>query len=107
MTWYLSDVYQILKQSKREIISMENESNEEWVRSKFEIESIEKCEPPKGMAGGTWYQYIVGQQGSKITGYKSGTLKSVTKHVEEFIAGLNDRSAKGYSPYAHTTRSRK
>jgi hypothetical protein len=86
---------------------MVKESNEEWTRASFEIESIEKCAPPKGMAGENWYQYIVGQQGSKITGYKSGTLKSVTKHVEEFIAGLNDRSAKGYSPYAHNTRGRK
>lgn len=86
---------------------MEKESKEDWARSKFEIESIEKCDPPTGMEGGNWYQYVVGQQGSQITGYKSGTLKAVTQHVNEFIDGLNDRSAKGYSPYAHNTRGRK
>jgi len=86
---------------------METHTGEEPIGNKFEIESIEKCTPPTGMAGENWYQYVVGQQGSQIKGYKSGTLKSVTLHVEEFIAGLNDRSAKGYSPYAHNPRGRK
>ena len=81
--------------------------DEAWIKPRFEIERIEKCQTPKGMAGENWYQYIVGQQDSKITGYKSGTLKSVTEHVEEFIAGLNDRSARGYSPYTQMTRARK
>lgn len=83
------------------------ETEKEQDNPRFEIERIEKCPPPDGMPDGDWYQYVVGQQGSQITGYKSGTLKSVTAHVEEFIAGLNDRTAKGYSPYAHTARSRK
>jgi hypothetical protein len=83
------------------------ETTETWTRTRFEIECIKKCTTPQGLAGENWYQYIVDQEGSKITGYKSGTLKSVTEHVEEFIAGLNQRAAKGYSPYAQTTRSRK
>lgn len=86
---------------------MNTETSEEQGGPRFEIEHIEKCQPPNGMVGENWYQYIVGQQESQITGYKSGTLKSVTQHVEEFIAGLNDRCAKGYSPYAHNTRGRK
>lgn len=86
---------------------METEENEDLGKPRFEIESIEKCEAPTGMAGKNWYQYVVGQQGSQITGYKSGTLKSVTRHVEEFIAGLNDRSAKGYSVHAAHMRGRK
>lgn len=86
---------------------METAINEDQGKQRFMIEQIEKCPAPKGMVGKNWYQYIVGQQGSKITGYKSGTLRSVTKHVEEFIEGLNERAAKGYSPHAHNTRGRK
>lgn len=80
------------------------QSEEEWLSSRFEIKSIGRCEPPTGIIGGDWYQYIVGQEESRITGYKSGTLESVTEHVEEFIAGLNDRSARGYSPAPYNNK---
>lgn len=86
---------------------METETDENQRKTEFEIERIEKCPTPDGMAGGNWYQYVVGQQGNQITGYKSGTLKSVTQHVEEFITGLNERTAKGYSPSARASRPRK
>ena len=86
---------------------METETDEEQVSPRFEIERIEKCPAPKGVPGENWYQYIVGQKGSQITGYKSGTLNSVTQHVMEFIEGLNERVAKGYSPSARASRPRK
>lgn len=76
-------------------------------KPRFIIQSIEKSNPPKGMPDGSWYRYIVGQDGSKITGYKKGSLRSVTKHVEDFIENLNERSAKGYSPSAPNAGNRK
>lgn len=86
---------------------METVTSEELGKPRFQIESIEKCPPPQGMAGTNWYRYIVGDQGNKITGYKSGTLKNVTQHVEEFTEGLNERSVKGYSPSARASRPKK
>ena len=73
----------------------------------FIIKSIDKCEPPKDMDGENWYRYIVGQGGRKITGYKTGTLKDVTDHVEIFIENLNERNSTGISPSAQAARARK
>ena len=78
--------------------------HDEWSESLFIIESIEKSDPPKNMTGNNWYRYIVRQNKRKITGFKTGTLKSVTEHVEIFTEGLNERNASGVSPGAHTAR---
>ena len=86
---------------------MDVELGNEVDTQKFVIETIEKSEPPKGISGTNWFRYIVGQGGHKITGFKTGTLKSVTEHVEIFIDGLNERSARGISPNAHSARGRK
>jgi len=79
----------------------------EWSESEFIIECIEKSDPPKDMTGTNWYRYIVRHKERKITGFKTGTLKSVTEHVETFTEGLNERSISGVSPNAHTARGRK
>ncbi len=81
--------------------------NDEWSESEFIIECIEKCDPPKDMTGNDWYRYIVRQNKRKITGFKTGTLKNVTEHVESFTEGLNERSIGGVSPNAHSTRGKK
>lgn len=81
--------------------------DDEWSESAFIIECIEKSDPPKDMTGNDWYRYIVRQNKRKITGFKTGTLKSVTEHVESFTEGLNERSISGVSPNAHTARSKK
>jgi len=74
-------------------------ADDSYVR-KFHVISIEKSEPPKGMTKGDWYHYVIGGGSSQITGKRSGTLKSVTDHVEEFVGNLNQRTARGYSPNA-------
>lgn len=86
---------------------MDIQPQQERIEPRFSIVSIEKCAPPEGMPGKNWYCYVVGDKGNKITGYKSGTLKNVTQHVEEFTEGLNERSVKGYSPSARASRPRK
>ncbi len=75
--------------------------------SRFIIERIEKSDPPKDMTGDSWYRYTVRQKGRKISGFKSGTLESVTEHVEMFTEGLNERSGGGISPNARSTRGKK
>ena len=67
---------------------------------KFNVISIEKSDPPEGMAEGEWYNYVIGQGSSQITGKRPGTLKSVTDYVEEFVGNLNQRTVLGYSPNA-------
>ena len=81
--------------------------DDEWSESLFIIECIEKCDPPNNMTGNNWYRYIVKQNKRKITGFKTGTLKSVTEHVEIFTEGLNERTISGTSPHAHTARGKK
>ena len=81
-------------------IELENEPD----TLRFQIKIIEKIAAPNGMVGENWYRYIVGQNGRDITGFKTGTLKSVTEHVEIFTEGLNERNASGASPGAHTAR---
>lgn len=81
---------------------IELENKPETLR--FKIKLIEKIAAPKGMVGENWYRYIVAQNGRDITGFKTGTLKSVTEHVEIFTEGLNERNASGVSPGAHTAR---
>ena len=86
---------------------METKPEKERIESAVQIESIQKCEPPTDMPGNNWYQYVVGHQDNKITGYKSGTLKSVTQHVEAFTEGLNERTTIGYSPSVRASRQKK
>ena len=81
--------------------------DDEWSESLFIIECIEKSDPPNNMTGNNWYRYIVRQNKRKITGFKTGTLKSVTEHVESFTEGLNERTIIGASPHAHTARGKK
>ena len=86
---------------------MITESEVKYNVPRFKIECIEKSVPPEGISGGNWYRYVIGQDGRKITGFKKGTLQSVTDHVEAFTENLNERSGKGISPNAHTARGRK
>jgi hypothetical protein len=82
-------------------------SEDARVVSRFIIECIEKSDSPKDMNGDYWYRYIVRQNKRIITGFKAGTLKSVTEHVESFTEGLNERSVGGVSPNARSTRGKK
>ena len=74
--------------------------DEEPVESKFPVSSIEKTEPPEGVTGGEWYEYVIGRGSSVITGKRSGTLKAVTEYVEQYADNLNQRAKLGYSAYA-------
>ena len=68
----------------------------------FEILSIEITEPPGNTEGGEWYRYTIGHPSSPIQGLRSGTLKSVRKHLEEYVEQLNARTRFGYSSYANS-----
>ena len=76
------------------------DDEDEVFERKFPVTSIQKTEPPKGVTEGDWYEYVIGQGASVITGKRAGTLKAVTEYVEEYADNLNRRAALGYSAYA-------
>jgi len=73
-------------------ISEHEPINEEAVKRKFNVISVEKTATPDGMVGDNWYQYVVGQGSSEIKGLTMGTLNQVTEHVNKIADDLNDRS---------------
>jgi len=71
---------------------------------KFHVVSVEKSEPPEGMAAGSWYRYVLGQGSSKIEGLKLGTLQVVREHAQNMVDDLNTRANRGGSFYAPRSR---
>ena len=58
----------------------------------YEIVSVRRAEPPPGGTGSNWYRYVIAFEGSNtITGCRAGSLKAVTRAVEEIVAQLNER----------------
>jgi hypothetical protein len=57
----------------------------------FEIVSIRRTEPPGDGKGSNWYRYKIVQGTNTILGYRRGSLKAVTRAVEEIVAQLNER----------------
>jgi hypothetical protein len=72
---------------------------------RYTVVSVEKADPPEGMPGNNWHRYVIQQGDSRIEGFRTGTLKGVTKHAEAYADDLNDRGINGYSAYA--TRKKK
>ena len=58
----------------------------------YEIVSVRPANPPSGMEGSNWHQYVIAFEGSNtINGYQQGNLRVVTRAVEEIVAQLNER----------------
>ncbi|MGB5211441.1 MAG: hypothetical protein WBN31_04665 [Gammaproteobacteria bacterium] len=72
----------------------------------FEIASITKTQPPAGVETSSWYHYVIRQGSNTINGRRQGTLKNVTKAVEEVIERLNERRM-GKAGRVHLTPSPK
>ena len=59
---------------------------------RYEIVSIQRAEPPPGGNGSNWYRYVIAFNSTEtIHGYRQGSIKDVTKEVEEIVAQLNER----------------
>ena len=85
--WKMSNLFEILKERE------------------FVVIDVVATDPPEGITGGNWFRYTIGHGSSPITGIRSGSLKSVRRHAEEFAENLNQRALHGYSAYV-TRRSR-
>ncbi len=58
----------------------------------YEIVSVRSAEPPPGVEGSNWHQYVIAFEGSNtINGYQQGNLRAVTTAVQELVAQLNER----------------
>ncbi len=58
----------------------------------FEIVSVRRAEPPPGGKGPNWYRYVIAFEGTNnIHGCRQGSLRVVTRAVEEIVAQLNER----------------
>ncbi len=58
----------------------------------YEIVSVRRAEPPPGGKGAYWDRYAIAFEGTNtIHGCQQGSLKDVTKAVEENVAQMNER----------------
>ena len=85
---------------------MTTELNDSKTGVQYRVMSVEKTATPKGMPGGNWYRYVIGQGRSKIKGLRPGTLKTVTDHAKSVADDLNTRGARGFS-YSVTRKKKK
>ena len=61
----------------------------------YELVSLRRVAPPPGAKGANWHRYVIALNGTEtIHGHKRGSIKDVTKEVEEIVAGLNQRHRK-------------
>ena len=79
---------------------MSSEVEQQAIVTTYKVISVEKTDAPKGLPGDNWHRYIIGQGGSRIEGFKPGTLSSVKEHAEAVAEDLNLRATKGNSAYA-------
>jgi len=68
--------------------------------SEYQLTSVEKTDAPDKGQADNWYEYVISNAGSTITGQRQGTLKQVTQHAKEYCQQLNDRMKNGTSYYA-------
>jgi hypothetical protein len=58
----------------------------------YKIVSVRQAKPPPGRTGSNWYRYVIAFEGTNtIHGCRQGSLKAVTKAVEEIVAQVNER----------------
>ena len=58
----------------------------------YEIVSVRRANRPRGGEGAFWYRYVIAFEGTNtIHGCQQGSLKDVTRAVEEIVAQLNER----------------
>ncbi len=58
----------------------------------YEIVSVRRAKPPPGTEGSNWHRYVIAFEGTKtIHGCRQGSVKVVTRAVEEIVAQLNER----------------
>jgi hypothetical protein len=57
----------------------------------YRLVSIGTADAPDGCAGKDWFVYQIAQGGNAITGYRCGSLESVSADVQSIVSSLNGR----------------
>ena len=57
----------------------------------YRLVSIDGATAPTGSAGKDWHVYRIAQGANLITGYRRGSLTTVTADVQKIVEGLNER----------------
>lgn len=65
----------------------------------YKVTSVDKTASPLDTSADDWYEYIISNQDSTITGKRCGTLTQVTQYAEEYSEQLNERMNNGGSYY--------
>jgi len=66
----------------------------------YQVTSVEKTDAPLSDKADNWYEYVISNAGSTITGQRQGTLKTVTQHARDYCEQLNERMNSGASYYS-------
>jgi len=62
------------------------------VEQPYKIVSMRRAKPPPGGNGSNGYPYVIAFEGTNIIhGCRHGSLKAVTRAVEEIVAQMNQR----------------
>lgn len=71
----------------------------------FQVESVERTEPPGGGQGQDWHRYVLKNQSSTITGLRRGTRQHVCDYATDYAKELNARIV--FGPPSWNPRGRK
>ncbi len=87
---------------------MSIETNDDTYEDEYHVVSVEETDLPEGILVGNWHRYVIGKGKSKIEGFKSGSLQSVTEHAESVADDINERAnASGRPAYYRASHKRK
>ena len=66
-------------------------TNAEAAKQRYRVISIDAVRAPEGCTGADWLSYRIAQGINEITGYRRGSLESVSADVDTIVAALNSR----------------
>jgi hypothetical protein len=66
-------------------------SPEDVADGAYRLLSVVRSNPPSGGEGRDWVEYRIVQGMNIITGYRRGSISSVTVDVKKVVEGLNER----------------
>jgi hypothetical protein len=68
--------------------------------SPYKLARVEKVDVPDSGRGQHWYQYVLDNGRSTITGQRRGSLKDVTAHAHRYAEQLNTRAFGSHSVWS-------
>lgn len=68
-------------------------------RFDYDVVTVETVKGPDGTAGKNWHRYVIANQITSITGYRSGTRKEVADHARDCATRLNGKLR---NPFQHS-----